>query len=138
LRILGPRCEIITPNIIEAQALCGFEIGSFPDIERAARAIGERFLVPHVLIKGGHALSVGTSTCSDWLWDGRRLTEFAAPRLNVPEARGTGCLLSSAIAAQRARGIELHDAIREAKAWLGQGIVHAAAIGSGRRVIVNF
>lgn len=138
VRVLGPMCEIITPNLHEAQLLCGFAIESPEAIEHAARAIGERFEVAQVLVKGGHAANLDASTCSDWLWNGRALVEFRAPRLDVPEARGTGCLLSSAIAAQRAREVELESAIRQSKSWLGARIGEAQAIGAGRRVILDF
>ena len=138
VRALGPMCELITPNLHEARVLCGFEIGSLEAIEHAARALSERFEVPQVLVKGGHAQNLDASTCSDWLWNGRALIEFRAPRLDVPEARGTGCLLASAIAAQRARGIELESAIRHAKSWLGARIEKAVPIGAGRRVILDF
>ena len=138
VRILGPMCELITPNLHEAEILCGFAIGAHEDVQRAARTISERFEVAQVLVKGGHAAGLDANTCCDWLWDGRTLVEFSAPRLDVPEARGTGCLLSSAIAAQRAREVELEGAIRDAKRWLGARIGEAAVIGAGRRVILDF
>ena len=138
VQTLGPMCELVTPNLHEARILCGFEIGSLEAVERAARTISQRFQVPQVLVKGGHAANLDASTCSDWLWNGRALIELRAPRLDVPEARGTGCLLASAIAAQRARGTELESAIGQAKSWLGAQIGKAQPIGAGRRVILDF
>jgi len=138
VQVLGPLCELLTPNLPEAQLLCGFEIGSAEGIERAAREIRERFGSAQVLIKGGHAAAFSSSTCSDWLWNGREIIGFSSPRLAVPEARGTGCLLSSAIAAQRARGLELSQAVHNAKSWLGEQLPRAGAIGHGRRVILDF
>ena len=137
VQVLGSLCELLTPNLHEAELLCGFTIRSLEEVERAARTISERFGSPQVLVKGGHALEMAPSTCSDWLWDGRELIEFSGERLDVPEARGTGCLLASAIAAQRARGIGLRDAITRAKAWLAAQMEGAAPIGSGRRVVVD-
>ncbi len=137
VQVLGPLCELLTPNLHEAQILCGFEISSMEAVQHAARVISERFGVAQVLVKGGHAQALSTATCSDWLWNGHELREFRAPRLEVPEARGTGCLLASAIAAQRAKGLELSPSVERAKGWLGAQMQRAVPIGSGRRVVVD-
>ena len=62
------------------------------------------------------------------------MTEFALSRIENGDVRGTGCLLASAIAAQRARGIDLSSAIDGAKQWLRAQMLEAAPIGKGRRV----
>jgi hydroxymethylpyrimidine kinase/phosphomethylpyrimidine kinase len=138
VQVLGPCCELLTPNIFEAQILCGFTINSREDAGRAARVISQRYNCPQVLAKGGHAASIDADTCIDRLWNGRKIIELGAPRLDVPEVRGTGCMLASAIAAQRARGVAMEEAIATAKRWLAQKIQSARAIGSGRRVVVDF
>jgi hydroxymethylpyrimidine/phosphomethylpyrimidine kinase len=102
-------------------------------MEEAARriaALGARA----VLVKGGHLKDSAT----DVLWDGARLTRYAAPRLDSASAHGTGCTLSSAIAAGLARGRALEDAVREAKAYVTAAIREGFAAGRGVGVLRHF
>jgi hydroxymethylpyrimidine/phosphomethylpyrimidine kinase len=96
-------------------------------MEEAARRIGK--LGPrHVLVKGGHLEGAAT----DILWDGREFRRYTSPRLDSPNTHGTGCTLSSAIAAGLALGRPLGDAVAEAKRYVGAAI--AAGFQAGRGV----
>jgi hydroxymethylpyrimidine/phosphomethylpyrimidine kinase len=122
---LLPLATVITPNLPEAAVL--LEVKEARDlagmIESAARL---RELGPQaVLLKGGH-LDQGAESV-DVLDDGREPLTLAAPRIATANTHGTGCTLSSAIAALLARGLSLHEAARAAKAY-----VTAALRGANR------
>uniref|UniRef100_UPI003BA8A349 bifunctional hydroxymethylpyrimidine kinase/phosphomethylpyrimidine kinase n=1 Tax=Stappia sp. TaxID=1870903 RepID=UPI003BA8A349 len=134
---LLPRATLITPNLPEAGALLG-EPAARDDEE--ARAQGERLarLGPAVLMKGGHAEG---ALCTDLLvLPGGGLSRFTAPRIDTPNTHGTGCSLSSAIAAGLAKGLEMEDAVRAAHDWL-QGAIRASdrlKVGSGHGPVHHF
>lgn len=130
---LLPLCDCMTPNLPEAEKLLGRKIG-IAEMGDAAKEIAEKFGVHAVLIKGGHAPK--SAAVCDILWDGAQLHQFRAPRIEGLEVRGTGCLLASAIAAQRAQEVPLPEAAQQAKTWLTTQIQNAAAMGKGRRVAV--
>ena len=96
----APDGDIITPNIPEAEKLCGFEIKNVDDMKKAAEVIG-RNLSGSVLIKGGHL----TETADDLLYHDGELCGIAEKRVNNPNTHGTGCTLSSAIASNLALGM---------------------------------
>jgi hydroxymethylpyrimidine/phosphomethylpyrimidine kinase len=122
-----PLAEIVTPNLHEAAALADMAVTTEADMEEAARRIGK--LGPrHVLVKGGHLEGAAT----DILWDGREFRRYTSPRLDSPNTHGTGCTLSSAIAAGLALGRPLGDAVAEAKRYVGAAI--AAGFQAGRGV----
>jgi hydroxymethylpyrimidine/phosphomethylpyrimidine kinase len=102
-------------------------------MEEAARrihALGART----VLVKGGHLKDSAT----DILWDGTHLIRFEARRVDSASSHGTGCTLSSAIAAGLARGRGLEDAIRAAKAYVTAAIREGFAAGRGVGVLRHF
>lgn len=129
-----PRCDLVTPNISEAEQLCGRELSDWNAVRDAAREIHDRFGARHVLLKGGHWNDPQESI--DLFFDGHELIELRAPRVLGYEVRGTGCLLASAIAAQRAQNVAPLEAAQNAKAWLLEKIKTAHAIGGGRRVAI--
>ena len=117
IHALLPLATVVTPNLHEAQVLCGFEITNIPEMRRAAKAIyqvGPRY----VLIKGGH-LPV-ESDAIDLLYDGKAFLEFRSPRLQTRNDHGTGCTFASAIAAELAKGNAMPEAVRIAKEYLTQ------------------
>jgi hydroxymethylpyrimidine/phosphomethylpyrimidine kinase len=125
---LLPFCDLVTPNIAEARALSGIRIRSQKDRRLAALAISA--LGPGaVLIKGGHGRGVNVT---DLLYDGRRFHEFVNPRIRTRATRGTGCTLSSAIAANLALGRPLEDAVRRSIRYLRAGLKRGLFPGSGR------
>ena len=129
--LLLPLATVLTPNLPEAEALVGFPVRTRADMESAAQALVE--MGPEVvLVKGGH------------LADGERspdclLVADAAdgpvwldgPRLPGRHTHGTGCVLSAAIAAELARGMEPADACVAAKRFVERAIGAGVALGSG-------
>ncbi len=112
---LFPLATLITPNLPEAAVLAGMEEAvDVAGLEGLASRLHEQG-ARAVLVKGGHLTG---DSADDVLFDGARLTRFSAPRVDTPNTHGTGCTLSSAIAAHLARGMELEEAIRAAKAYL--------------------
>lgn len=126
---LLPLADLVTPNMHEAAALLGEEMArDEDDMLRQARgivALGARA----VLLKGGHgagAESVDLFVSAD---ETRR---FAARRIDTRNTHGTGCTLSSAIAASLAKGLALQDAIAAAKDYVTRAIAAADKLTIGR------
>ncbi len=105
--------SLITPNIPEAEILCGFSIENEQQMEEAAQAIYGRWHTP-VLVKGGHEIN----DANDLLFDGHELYWFNGRRIANDNTHGTGCTLSSAIASNLAKGYPLKEAIQRAKEYL--------------------
>jgi hydroxymethylpyrimidine/phosphomethylpyrimidine kinase len=134
---LIPRAHLITPNLPEAAALLDDAMATDDrGIERQGRqllALG----CGAVLIKGGH----GTGPESvDYLFAKDGMVRFAAPRLATTHTHGTGCSLSSAIAAYLARGDDLGVAVGRAKAYVSAAIAAAdrLKVGSGHGPLHHF
>ena len=123
-RIL-PGAELVTPNLAEAEALTGTR-----DPEAAARALLE-LGAQAALVKGGHA----EGPADDFLLTAAGGTWLRAARLDAGPVHGTGCALSSAIAARTARGEGIEAAVRGAKDFVARAIARAAGIGAGQRVL---
>jgi hydroxymethylpyrimidine/phosphomethylpyrimidine kinase len=123
------RATLITPNLPEAAALLGEEVATS---ETAIAGQGRRLLAlgaQAVLIKGGHGQG---SESIDYLFTGGGVIALPAPRIATKNTHGTGCSLSSAIAAGLAKGEALEQAVREAKTWISSAIAAADALGLGR------
>jgi hydroxymethylpyrimidine/phosphomethylpyrimidine kinase len=126
-RIL-PLAVVVTPNLPEAAGLAGFEVSSRDLMQDAAETIlpmGPRA----VLVKGGHL--EGATDADDLFFDGERMEWISAERIDTPHTHGTGCTLSSAIAAYLARGADLLEAVRAGKAFVTESIRNALEIGHG-------
>ncbi len=124
---LLPRAYVVTPNVMEAEALSGRSVRSMDDARDAATRI--HGLGPTaVIVKGGH---LSGSDAVDVLYDGQTFTELRAPRLDSRNTHGTGCTFSAAIAASLARGRPLIPACHLAKAYVTEAIRHGFAIGEG-------
>lgn len=134
---LFPRASLITPNLPEAAALLDDAMAeSEADIERQGRrlmALGCKA----VLIKGGHAQGPESI---DYLIDGHSVIRLAAPRIATDNTHGTGCSLSSAVAAGLAKGRNLDTAVRDAKAYVSAAIAAAdrLRVGHGHGPIHHF
>ncbi len=128
-----PLADVVTPNLHEAAALAEMPVSDEAEMEEAARRIASRG-PRHVLVKGGHLKDSAT----DLLWDGRTLTRFPAPRSESTSTHGTGCTLSSAIAAGLARGRPLTEAVREAKAYVTAAIREGFQVGHGVGALRHF
>jgi hydroxymethylpyrimidine/phosphomethylpyrimidine kinase len=127
---LIPRADCLTPNLPEAARLLGREIAS-DEAEMAKQGRALLALGPKaVLMKGGHGSG---PEAVDLLVTGTGTARFAAPRIASRNSHGTGCTLSSAIAAGFAKGLALEDAVGAAKAYVNAAIAAAdrLAIGHG-------
>jgi hydroxymethylpyrimidine/phosphomethylpyrimidine kinase len=135
--LLLPRASLITPNLPEAAKLLGS--GEAKDErEMSAQAVALRRLgAEAVLIKGGHAEG---AEAVDLLVEGEGELRLAAPRVKTGNTHGTGCTLSSAIAAELAKGASLREAVVAAKAYVTAAIGAAddLAIGKGRGPVHHF
>jgi len=124
---LLPLADVVTPNAPEAEALTGIAVTSVADSARAARRLVE-LGARAALVKGGHL----TGPAIDVLWDGTRMTELRADRMDSRHTHGTGCTLSAAIAARLALGDDLVSACRAAKAYVTQALARAPGLGHGQ------
>src|SRR5262249_38739446 len=108
---LFPHATLVTPNLPEAERLCGFALSSAEDLLRAGRAL--LLLGPRaVLIKGGHG---GSETVTDLLFmPGTDPRVYIAKRVDTKSTHGTGCTLSTAIACGLGQGLSLADAVQRA------------------------
>jgi len=134
---LIPGASVITPNLPEAAALLDEPVA---ETEAAVENQGQRLLgmgCRAVLIKGGHAQGAESI---DYLFEANRTLKLAAPRIATQNTHGTGCSLSSAIAAGLAKGEGLETAVRNAKAWISAAISAADrfSVGHGHGPIHHF
>ena len=134
---LLPLAAVLTPNIPEAAKLLDQpEAHSDTDLRAQGQALLE--LGPAaVLMKGGHGSG---DTCTDWLMTHTETAPFSAPRIITQNTHGTGCTMSSAIAAGLARGDDLRTAVSKAHDWLHQAIVRAddLQVGHGHGPVHHF
>lgn len=125
---LFPRALLVTPNLDEAERLAGFTVRDQPAMERAARELA-RMGASAVLIKGGHL--EGPELVDLLLLPDGRTVRMTGQRIDTPHTHGTGCVLSAAVAACLARGMELEAAVRAARKYLMRGIRESFATGGG-------
>ena len=127
---LVPLATLVTPNLPEAARLLDTSVEEvLANPERAGGQLTDLGALA-ALIKGGHELDTPQST--DWYHDGGTMRRLTARRIDTPHTHGTGCTLSSAIAARLAAGISMPDAISEAKEYVTRAIEAAANLGVGR------
>ena len=133
-----PLATVVTPNLPEAAALLGEGIAAE---EREAVAQARKLLslnAKAVLIKGGHA--EGTESVDHLLCADGTLRRFAAARIASRNSHGTGCTLSSAVAAGLASGLPLTEAVARAKSFVTEAIRAAdtVAVGGGHGPVHHF
>lgn len=124
---LFPLAEIITPNIPEAQIISGMQINNEKDMEKAAKWIGDTYGCA-VLVKGGHSIN----DANDYLYTKKSGTWFYGKRICNPNTHGTGCTLSSAIAANLSKGYGLEKSIELAKMYLSKALEANLDLGHGK------
>jgi hydroxymethylpyrimidine/phosphomethylpyrimidine kinase len=130
---LFPLATVVTPNLDEATFLCQRKIRTLEEMEEAARAI-HAMGPAYVLVKGGH---LPGERVVDLLYDGREFVRRESRRVQG-EFHGTGCTLSSAIAAGLAKGLRVPEAVASAQHYVALGLRSAPAIGGGRRPLNHF
>lgn len=116
--------DVLTPNLLEASELCGFEINDENDMKNAALKIAQSG-IKAVLIKGG------SKKMSDFLLFENEFYEFKTKFVDTKNTNGTGCTLSSAIASNLALGFGMVDSIKNAKNYIQTAIDHSFSIGKG-------
>ena len=124
---LLPMASLITPNLPEAEALCGMAISDLAAMYRAVPillALG----APALLLKGGH---LPGELVTDLLATADGIEAFSAPRIDTRHTHGTGCTLASAVAAGLAQGMDLAEAVRRARAYVRAAIAAAPGFGAG-------
>ena len=124
---LMPIAFVVTPNVPEAEVLSGMKITSKDDMIKAAKKINAECGCS-VLIKGGHSIS----DSDDVLYYDGKVYVFEAAKIDNPNTHGTGCTLSSAIACNLAKGMDLPDAVRRAKEYITGAIKEGLDLGNGR------
>lgn len=125
-RELLPMAALLTPNIPEAEVLSGQAIRSQADMQAAAEKISRAYGCA-VLCKGGHSLS----DANDLLYIDGHCQWFRGRRIDNPNTHGTGCTLSSAIAANLAKGFPLDQAVSRAKAYISGALEAMLDLGQG-------
>ena len=123
---LLPLATLVTPNIPEAQVLSGMTIHSKEDMIAAAKNIGESCRCA-VLLKGGHSIN----DANDLLYENGITVWFEGKRIDNPNTHGTGCTLSSAIAANLAKGFSLEESVRRAKDYISGALSAMLDLGKG-------
>ena len=123
---LIPLADVITPNIPEGEILAGMKIENEDDMKKAAEIIGEKYNCA-VLLKGGHKVN----DANDLLYRKGNFKWFISERIDNNNTHGTGCTLSSAIAANLAKGEDLNQAIKNAKEYLTGALRAGLNLGKG-------
>jgi hydroxymethylpyrimidine/phosphomethylpyrimidine kinase len=121
------RAEIVTPNLPEAEILCGSTIGNVAEMQAA----GEALLAlgcGAALVKGGH---LPGETVSDVLVTASGVRVWESRRITTRHTHGTGCTLASAIAAGLAQGFDIESAVDRARLYVQQAIASAPGLGRG-------
>ena len=123
---LLPLATLITPNIPEVETLSGLMVKNEEDMQKAAQTICHAYGCA-VLCKGGHS----RNDANDLLCTGETLQWFRGRRIDTANTHGTGCTLSSAIAANLAKGSSLNEAIKNAKDYLSAALSASLNLGKG-------
>ncbi|MBA4536776.1 bifunctional hydroxymethylpyrimidine kinase/phosphomethylpyrimidine kinase [Bacillus aquiflavi] len=126
VQYLLPIATVITPNLPEAEKLTGKAISTVEEMRQACKDL-KKSGVQYVLIKGGHLKGKPI----DLLYDGNEFLSFEAERIETKNTHGTGCTLSSAIASNLALGMNIHNAVQQAKEYITTAIKHSLSIGNG-------
>ena len=130
---LLPLATVITPNLPEAEALTGMKIETKQDIYTACQQL-HGLGAKNVLLKGGHSLG----NPNDLFFDGENFQWLKAERIPTKNTHGTGCTLSSAIAANLANGLSLQDSIEAAKSYITEAIRNSFPLGHGHGPVHHF
>lgn len=132
IKRLVPQAFIVTPNIPEAEEILkevNSQINSIETVEHMEQAAKEIYKLgcENVLLKGGHM----EGEAVDVLYDGKDITYLYSDRIHTKNTHGTGCTLSSAIAANLALGFDIKEAVKKSKEYITMAIQHSFQIGQG-------
>lgn len=118
--------DIITPNLMETEELCGFAVNNKEDMEKAALQLAKTYQTA-VLVKAGHC----KENANDLLVANGNVCWIAGERIDNDNTHGTGCTLSSAIASQLALGKDMEAAVRGAKEYVAGALQAGLNLGRG-------
>ena len=124
--VLLPIATLVTPNIPESEVLSGISIENKEDMQMSAKTIGDKYSCA-VLLKGGHSIN----DANDLLYANGEFKWFYGKRIDNPNTHGTGCTLSSAIAANLAKGFNVSDSVRKAKEYISDALAAGLDLGQG-------
>lgn len=125
---LIPLATVVTPNAMEAEALSSVKVESLEDAKESAKEIA-KLGAAAVVVKGGH-VDTGNKVY-DILYHGGKFEIYEGDRLPAKSTHGTGCVFSSAIAAELAKGKSIEEAVREAKTFVSNAIRFGLPLGKG-------
>lgn len=123
---LFPLAAVVTPNIPEAEIFSGMTVKSKDDMIKAAKTIGDTYGCG-VLLKGGHSVN----DANDVLYDNGEFRWFEQQRIDNPNTHGTGCTLSSAVAANLAKGFGPSESVKRAKEYISGALKAQLDLGKG-------
>ena len=126
IRELLPLASLVTPNIPEAEVLSGMSIHNTEDMIAVAEKISNTYGCA-VLLKGGHSIN----DANDLLFAKGEYSWFEGKRIDNPNTHGTGCTLSSAIAANLAKGCDLAESVKKAKEYISGALSAMLDLGQG-------
>lgn len=126
IKELLPLATLVTPNLPEAEVISGMEVSTKEEMHNVAKRILE-LGAKAVLVKGGHL----SGSADDLLFDGTTERWFIGERIDTQNTHGTGCTLSSSLAANLARGLSLENAVAASKAYVTEAIKYSLPIGKG-------
>ena len=132
---LLPLATILTPNRYEAEILADMKITSLADMQAAAKAIWA--LGPAAVVVKGGGFSGELRGVDVW-FDGEQSAVLTTEQVDTPNTHGTGCTLSSAIAANLAKEISPLAAVKAAKDYVTQALHHSLSIGKGQGPVGHF
>lgn len=136
LQALLEGATLVTPNLHEAAELTERDTSNRRGCQEAAVVLLEEFGCKAALIKGGHRDGAPDDLLARRLEDGSiEIDWLAGERIEAGPVHGTGCALSSAIAALLARGRPLESAVAEARSFVAHGLAHATPLGGGARFL---
>ncbi len=118
--------RLVTPNIPEGQILSGMKVETKEDMLACAKKIFEEYGCC-VLLKGGHSIN----DANDLLYDGSCFVWYEGRRINNPNTHGTGCTLSSAVAANLAKGFSVDEAVKRSKEYISGALAAMLDLGAG-------
>ncbi|STZ76140.1 bifunctional hydroxymethylpyrimidine kinase/phosphomethylpyrimidine kinase [Bergeriella denitrificans] len=128
--LLLPLADVVTPNLPEAEALTGIKVSDDKSAQEAASAL-QACGAKTVVLKGGHLENSQSAVCRDWVFTPEGDFVLESPRIPTRHTHGTGCTFSACIAAELAKGHDVADAVRTAKAFISAAVADALEIGQG-------
>ena len=131
LESLIARATLVTPNLPEAEALTGIDVSGDAGVEAAARFFLEQLGAGAALLKGGHRQGPPDDLLARTGPGGTTLEWLRGDRIDAGPVHGTGCALSSAIAAGLARGDDLSDAVARGRKFVATALRRAESVGRG-------